>query len=115
MAVANLIAPEHLELLVADPEALVPLVRHAGAVFCGPWAPASIGDYVAGPSHVLPTYGSARFAGALTVDDFTKAVHVVDVDRAAFDRLAPHVEAIASAEGLEAHAESVRLRMDGPT
>ena len=110
IAVANLIAPEHLELLVADPEALVSLVRHAGAVFCGPWAPASIGDYVAGPSHVLPTYGSARFAGALTVDDFTKAVHIVDVDRTAFDRLAPHVEAFARAEGLEAHAESVRVR-----
>jgi len=113
MAVANLIAPEHLELLVADPESLVPLVRHAGAVFCGPWAPASIGDYVAGPSHVLPTYGSARFAGALTVDDFTKPVHIVDVDRAAFDALAPHVVALATAEGLDAHADSIRLREGG--
>ena len=112
IAVANQIAPEHLELLVADPESLLPLVRHAGAVFCGPWAPASIGDYVAGPSHVLPTYGSARFAGALTVDDFTKAVHIIDVDRAAFERLAPHVEALASAEGLDAHAESVRVRKE---
>ena len=110
MAVTNLIAPEHLELLVADPEPLVAMVRHAGAVFCGLWAPASIGDYAAGPSHVLPTHGSARFAGALTVDDFTKAVHVVDVDRDAFDVLAPVVEAIATAEGLDAHAESVRRR-----
>jgi histidinol dehydrogenase len=110
MAVANLIAPEHLELLVADPESLLPLVRHAGAVFCGPWAPASIGDYVAGPSHVLPTHGSARFAGALTVDDFTKPVHVVDVDRAAFDRLGPAVVTLAEAEGLAAHADSIRLR-----
>ena len=112
IAVANQIAPEHLELLVADPESLLPLVRHAGAVFCGPWAPASIGDYVAGPSHVLPTYGSARFAGALTVDDFTKAVHIIDVDHAAFERLAPHVEALASAEGFDAHAESVRVRKE---
>ena len=110
MAVANLIAPEHLELLVADPEPLVAMVRHAGAVFCGPWAPASLGDYAAGPSHVLPTYGSARFAGALTVDDFTKPVHIVDVDRDAFSELAPTVEAIALAEGLDAHAESVRRR-----
>ena len=110
IAVANLIAPEHLELLNADPESLVPLVRHAGAVFCGPWAPASIGDYVAGPSHVLPTHGSARYAGALTVDDFTKPVHVVDVDRRAFDRLGSAVVEIASAEGLAAHAESIRLR-----
>ena len=98
MAVANLIAPEHLELLVADPESLLPMVRHAGAVFCGPWAPASIGDYVAGPSHVLPTHGSARFAGALTADDFTKPVHVIDVDRDAFERLGPAVVALP-AEG----------------
>jgi len=110
MAVANFIAPEHLELLVADPESLIPMVRHAGAVFCGPWAPASIGDYVAGPSHVLPTHGSARFAGALTADDFTKPVHVIDVDRDAFERLGPAVVALAEAEGLGAHAESIRLR-----
>ena len=71
------------------PTALVPLVRHAGAVFCGPWAPASVGDYVAGPSHVLPTYGSARFGQALTVDDFTKQVHVVTLDEAALGEVAP--------------------------
>jgi histidinol dehydrogenase len=110
MAVANLIAPEHLELLVADPESLLPMVRHAGAVFCGPWAPASVGDYVAGPSHVLPTHGSARFAGALTADDFMKPVHVIDVDREAFDRLGPAVIALAEAEGLDAHADSIRVR-----
>ena len=81
MAVANAIAPEHLELMCADAEALVPLVRHAGAVFCGPWSPASLGDYLAGPSHVLPTNGSARFGQALTVADFTKHVHVVTADR----------------------------------
>jgi histidinol dehydrogenase len=63
--VANVIAPEHLELQTADPDALLPRVKHAGAVFCGPWAPASVGDYAAGPNHVLPTYGSARFSGAL--------------------------------------------------
>ncbi len=111
--VVNHIAPEHLELLCDRAEALVPRVRHAGAVFCGPWAPASIGDYVAGPSHVLPTFGTARFAGALTADDFTKAVHVVDVDRAALAALGPHVVALAEAEGLPAHAESIRLRGAG--
>jgi histidinol dehydrogenase len=110
MAVSNYIAPEHLELLNADPESLVPLVRHAGAVFCGSLAPASIGDYVAGPSHVLPTHGSARFSGALTADDFTKPVHVVDVDREAFARLGPAVVELATAEGLDAHADSIRLR-----
>jgi histidinol dehydrogenase len=110
VAVSNAIAPEHLELMNADPEALVSLVRHAGAVFTGQYAPASVGDYLAGPSHVLPTYGSARFAGGLRVDDFQKAVHVISLDQAALAKVAPHVAAIADAEGLAAHAESVRLR-----
>jgi histidinol dehydrogenase len=109
--VANLIAPEHLQLMNDDPEALVPLVRHAGAVFCGPLAPASIGDYIAGPSHVLPTFGSARFGSALTTDDFVKQVHVVTLDRAAFDLVAPHVEILADTEGFDAHASSIRLRV----
>jgi histidinol dehydrogenase len=108
--VANQVAPEHLELMTADPEALLPLVRHAGAVFTGAYAPASVGDYLAGPSHVLPTYGSARFGGALRVDDFRKHIHVVTLDEATLGRVAPHVAALAEAEGLAAHAESVRLR-----
>jgi histidinol dehydrogenase len=111
--VSNAIAPEHLELLCADAEDLVPLVRHAGAVFLGAHAPASVGDYMAGPSHVLPTYGSARFAGALRVDDFVKQVHVISLDEAGLARLAPHVAALAEAEGLPAHAESVRIRWPG--
>jgi histidinol dehydrogenase len=110
MEVANEVAPEHLELMTADPEALVPLVQSAGAVFTGVYAPASVGDYLAGPSHVLPTYGSARFASALGVNDFRKQIHVVSLDRAALARHAPYVAAIAEAEGLAAHAESVRLR-----
>jgi len=109
--VANVIAPEHLELQVVDPESLLPRVKHAGAVFCGPWSPASVGDYAAGPNHVLPTYGSARFSGALRVDDFCKHVHVVTLDEGALRELAPHVEAMAQAEGLAAHAESVRQRV----
>src|SRR4051812_35883300 len=103
-AVFNAIAPEHLELMNADPEALLPLVRHAGAVFCGVNAPASVGDYLAGPSHVLPTFGTARFSGALRVDDFLKWVHVVTLDPGALSRVGPHVAAIADAEGLPAHA-----------
>ena len=110
MEVANLIAPEHLELQVADPEALLPLVRHAGAVFTGGFAPASVGDYLAGPSHVLPTNGSARFSGALRVDDFVKHVHVVSLDGPTLARVGEHVAAIATAEGLDAHARSVQLR-----
>jgi histidinol dehydrogenase len=113
VAVANLVAPEHLELLCDEPDELLPLVRHAGAVFCGPLSPASIGDYVAGPSHVLPTFGSARFGQALGVEDFVKHVHVVTVAKDGFERVGPQVEAIAAAEGLPAHAESIRLRREG--
>lgn len=109
--VANRIAPEHLQLMVEDAQEVAARVRHAGAVFCGPWSPASLGDYVAGPSHVLPTAGTARFAGALTVADFTKDVHVITADRSAITTLGPHVVALAEAEGLDAHAESVRRRL----
>ena len=108
--VSNEIAPEHLELLNADPQALVPLITNAGAVFCGVLSPASLGDYVAGPSHVLPTFGSARFGSALTIDDFVKQVHFVTVDRAGFSRVAQQVITMAETEGFPAHAESVRLR-----
>ena len=111
LAVADAIAPEHLQLMVADAGGLSERVRNAGAVFCGPWSPASLGDYVAGPSHVLPTAGTARFAGALTVADFTRDIHLITADRSALLRLAPHVVALAGAEGLDAHAESVRLRV----
>jgi histidinol dehydrogenase len=110
MAVANEIAPEHLELCCAEPERLVPMVRNAGAVFLGPFAPASIGDYIAGPSHVLPTFGSARYASVLGVEDFLKRVHVVYADAEALRRVAPYVAAIAEAEGLHAHALSVEVR-----
>lgn len=112
--IANAIAPEHLELLVDDAAALLPLVRHAGAVFCGPYAPASVGDYLAGPNHVLPTFGSARFSGALRVDDFLKHIHVVTLDQAGLDEVADHVEALATYEGLDAHAASVRIRRSAP-
>jgi histidinol dehydrogenase len=114
LTVANAVAPEHLELLVDDAEALLPLVRRAGAVFLGPFAPASVGDYVAGPNHVLPTARTARFASALRVDDFRTHVHAVSLDAAALARLAPHVVAMAEAEGLPAHADSVRVRQGAP-
>jgi histidinol dehydrogenase len=79
-------------------------------VFCGPLSPASVGDYIAGPSHVLPTDGTARFSSALTVSDFTKDIHVVTVEPGGLDAVGEHVIALASAEGLDAHAESIRLR-----
>lgn len=110
VAVANAIAPEHLQLMVRDSTALLERVHHAGAVFCGDLSPASVGDYVAGPSHVLPTFGSARFAGALGVADFQRRMHSVTVDRSGLQDLAPAVIALAEAEGLGVHAESVRMR-----
>ena len=79
--VVNVIAPEHLQLMCDNAKELAGSIRNAGAVFIGNWAPASIGDYVAGPSHVLPTAGTARFSGALTVDDFQKRMHVIEVSR----------------------------------
>jgi histidinol dehydrogenase len=109
-AVANAVAAEHLEIMCADPELLVPAIHAAGAVFVGPLAPASAGDYAAGPNHVLPTARSARFGSALRVDDFCRHIHVVDIDQSGFDRLAPVVEALAVSEGLAAHADSVRIR-----
>lgn len=110
--VANRIAPEHLQLVCDGAEVLAGQVRHAGAVFTGPWSPASFGDYLAGPSHVLPTHGSARFGGALTVADFTKDLHVIEVSPAAMRTLGPSVATLALAEGLDAHAASITMRLD---
>jgi histidinol dehydrogenase len=110
IAVANVVAPEHLELLVDDARRLLPFVQAAGAVFLGAWSPASLGDYVAGPNHVLPTNRSARFASALSARDFRRHIHAVEADRAAIELLGPHVIALASTEGLAAHAASIEAR-----
>ena len=112
LEVIDAIAPEHLELQCRDADALARRVNNAGAIFCGDLAPASIGDYLAGPSHVLPTYGSARFSSALTVSDFMKDHHIVTVEREGIERLGPHVVTLADCEGLDAHAQSIRLRLD---
>ncbi len=111
LAVANVVAPEHLELLFEGAEDLLPLVRAAGAVFCGLWSPASLGDYVAGPNHVLPTNRTARFASALRADDFRRHVHAVTADREALAVLGPHVVALATTEGLPTHADSISMRL----
>jgi histidinol dehydrogenase len=112
IAVANAVAPEHLELMVEDAQSLLDEVRHAGTVFCGPWSPASVGDYVAGPSHVLPTFGSARYGEALGVNDFLRTIHAVTVEPGALDQLGPAVATLARAEGLDVHARSVERRME---
>lgn len=109
--VSNVVAPEHLEILTDDAKTLLKEIRSAGAVFLGSASPASMGDYLAGPSHVLPTNRSARFASALRVDDFRKHIHAVEISQDAIDLLGSHVIALAEVEGLPAHAESVRMRM----
>jgi histidinol dehydrogenase len=114
LAVANAVAPEHLQLMVPEQDglALLDLVQNAGAVFIGDWSPASMGDYIAGPNHVLPTNRTARFSSALRADDFRKHVHAVRVTREALRALGPLVVTLAETEGLPAHADSVRLRLE---
>lgn len=114
-ALVDRIAPEHLELAVADPEDLAARVRHAGAIFLGRHTPEAIGDYVAGPNHVLPTAGSARFASGLGVLDFMKRTSIVGCDEAAFAAIAPAAVSLARAEGLDAHALSLTIRTNAPT
>jgi histidinol dehydrogenase len=110
--VANLRAPEHLELLVENPWALVEQVRHAGAVFVGRFAAEPVGDYLAGPSHVLPTAGTARYVSALGVDDFVKRISVIGYSRSQLEADAPHIVALAEAEGLYGHAAAIRVRLE---
>ncbi|MEW6260612.1 MAG: histidinol dehydrogenase [Thermodesulfobacteriota bacterium] len=114
LMLANRIAPEHLELLVEHPFDLISEIRHAGAVFLGHYTPEPMGDYIAGPNHVLPTAGSARFSSALSVDHFVKKTSMIYYSREAFRREAPHVMRLAETEGLGAHARSVSVRLNNP-
>ena len=107
---ANRVAPEHLELMVSDPKALLPAIRNAGAVFLGAYSPEPLGDYMAGPNHVLPTSGTARFFSPLNVEDFRKKTSLVGFDREALLALADGIITFAEAEGLSAHANAVRVR-----
>lgn len=108
---ANLIAPEHLEVQMADPFELLGSIRNAGAIFLGPWTPESVGDYVAGPNHVLPTGGTARFSSPLSVDDFVKKSSVLSYSLQGLEADGATVMTIAEAEGLEAHAAAVGIRL----
>ena len=108
--VANRIAPEHLELAVADPEALVGHIRHAGAIFLGRWTPEALGDYVTGSNHVLPTSGAARFSSGLGLFDFMKRTSIQKVTPESYAALAGPAETLAESEGLPAHARSVTVR-----
>ncbi|MEQ8365720.1 MAG: histidinol dehydrogenase [Roseicyclus sp.] len=111
-ALADRLAPEHLELCVADPEALSDKITHAGAIFLGAWTPEAIGDYVGGPNHVLPTARSARFSSGLSVLDFMKRTTMAQMTPAALAAIGPAAETLARSESLEAHGLSVRARLD---
>ena len=110
-ALVDRIAPEHLELCVADPEAMLRQVRHAGAIFLGRHTPEAVGDYVAGPDHVLPTSRAARYASGLSVYDFLKRTSIIGCDENALQKIGPAAARLADAEGLPSHAASVRVRM----
>jgi histidinol dehydrogenase len=109
--IANRIAPEHLQLCTARPEDLAARIRHAGAIFLGATTPEAIGDYVGGPNHVLPTSGAARFSSGLSVLDFMKRTTILETPATTLEAIGPSAISIADAEGLDAHALSVRLRL----
>lgn len=109
---SNRCAPEHLELVVEDPDPWLERIHHAGAIFVGSHTPEPVGDYVAGPSHVLPTGGTARFSSPLHLDDFVRKTSVIRYDRARFEREAGTVIRLAEAETLDAHANAIRVRLE---
>ena len=109
---ANVLAPEHLQLVFDGAAEALDQVTDAGAVFVGPWSPVPVGDYVAGTNHVLPSGGTARFSSGLGVHDFVKRIYVSSLERSALERLAPHIEALATAEGLHGHARAVDRRLE---
>ncbi|WP_417068217.1 histidinol dehydrogenase [Niveibacterium terrae] len=111
-AIANRIAPEHLELAVEDPEPLIAQIHHAGAIFAGHWSVEALGDYCAGPNHVLPTSRSARFSSPLGVYDFQKRTSLIRMSKAGAQRLGRVASTLAHGEGLQAHARSAELRVE---
>ncbi len=110
VSLSNQIAPEHLEIMTEAPEKLLPLVENAGAVFLGHWTPEALGDYSAGPNHTLPTGGTARFFSPLGVYDFYKRSSLVGFTKKGFAKLSGIVEMLADSEGLQAHANTIRIR-----
>jgi histidinol dehydrogenase len=112
MRISNRVAPEHLELSVADPEALLPLVDHAGAIFMGAYTAEALGDYCAGPNHVLPTSGTARFSSPLGVYDFQKRSSIIMCSEQGVQELGAIASVLARGESLTAHARSAEMRLN---
>lgn len=108
--ITNKIAPEHLEILVKNPARILREIKNAGAIFLGSFSPAAVGDYLAGPSHVLPTQGTARFFSGLSVSDFIKSNHVISYSKKALEKIKEPLEKIATIEGLQKHLDSVKVR-----
>ena len=111
-ALANEIAPEHLEIVTEDPRALLPAIKNAGAVFLGAWSPEPLGDYLAGPDHVLPTSGTARFFSPLSVDSFLKTMSIIQYDQASLAPIKDQIITLAQSEKLTAHANSIQVRFE---
>ena len=109
--ISNQIAPEHLEIMTKAPAGLLPKIKNAGSIFLGEWTPETIGDYTAGPNHTLPTCGTARFSSPLGAYDFVKRSNLINFKKQGFVGLARAVESFADAEGLEAHANTIRIRL----
>ena len=112
VALANEIAPEHLEVVTRDPRALLPDIKNAGAVFLGSWSPEPLGDYLAGPDHVLPTSGTARFFSPLSVDSFLKTMSVIEFDQTSLAPIKDKIVTLAESEKLTAHANSIKVRFE---
>ncbi|MBI4597206.1 MAG: histidinol dehydrogenase [Candidatus Omnitrophica bacterium] len=111
VAVANQLAPEHLELMVRSPQKLAKRITAAGAIFLGPYSPVTVGDYVAGPSHVLPTGGAARVFSGLGIDDFTRRTHIISYTKKALERMREPLERLTAVEGLPRHFDAVKVRL----
>ena len=109
--VANRLAPEHLEIMVRSPQKLVKRITHAGAIFLGPYSPVTVGDYIAGPSHVLPTGGAARTFSGLGIDDFVRRTHIITYTKKALEQVREPLERLTAIEGLPRHFDAVKVRL----
>jgi len=108
----NRIAPEHLEIMVKNPRKMLKKIKNAGAIFLGPYSPVALGDYAAGPSHVLPTAGTARFSSGLSINDFVKRSHIISYTKKALEKVREPIEKVAELEGLTKHIQSIKVRFE---
>jgi len=110
--VVNRLAPEHLEIMIKSPNRVLKKIRNAGAIFIGPYSPAAVGDYIAGPSHVLPTGGSARFSSGLSINDFVKSSHIISYSKKALEKVNDAVQTLTNIEGMHRHQQSIKVRFE---